>query len=311
MWIAGSQYGPNPLNFAHQRQQGEQMQQRIGFIGLGIMGQAMAANILKAGFSLTVYNRSAERCMPLAEIGAHVAATPQAVADASDVMILMLTGPEAVDAVLHGESGLLAGACKGKTVINMSTVPQSCSQQLNQQLQGRGITFVDAPVSGSKIPAQQGTLVILAGGAESAVQALEPLLLSMGSRVIYCGEAGCGSAMKLAINLLLGTMMEGLAEASHLAEASGLSSATFLQAVAAGPLACGLFRIKEEMIINGHYPPQFPFRHMAKDMQFVQQAAADHGVSLPVGSLLAGMFDPNAPVALLDQDFAAVKRLLQ
>lgn len=286
------------------------MQQRIGFIGLGIMGQAMAANILTAGFPLSVYNRSTDKCTLLAENGADIADSPKGVADHSDIIILMLTGPAAVDAVLQGEKGLLAADCRGKTLINMSTVPPAYSQQLSGILQQHGMSFVDAPVSGSKIPAQQGTLVILAGGPKSVVQRLEPLLLSMGNNVIYCGESGSGSSMKLAINLLLATMMEGLAEASTLAEASGLASETFLQAVAAGPLACGLFKIKEAMIISGHYPPQFPFRHMAKDMQFVQQAAADQGVSLPLASRLAELFSPDAPAELLDQDFAAVKSLL-
>jgi len=287
------------------------MTQRIGFIGLGIMGQAMAANILKKGHALTVYNRTPDKAAGLCEAGAAVAATPAELADSSDIVILMLTGQEAVDAVLHGDAGLLAGDCRGKTVINMSTVPSGCSKDWATQLAEHGITLIDAPVSGSRIPAEQGALVILAGGPEDAIRAQEPLLLCMGKKVIYCGESGSGSSMKLAINLLLGIMMEGMAEAVHLAERSGLEVETLLDAVASGPLACTLFQLKENMFKTNTYPPQFPFRHMAKDMQFVVAAAEENDARLPLGTELAGLFSPDADIVLMDQDFAAVKTLLE
>jgi len=287
------------------------MTQTIGFIGLGIMGQAMAANVLNKGHTLVVYNRSPEKVEALREAGAMVADRPSLVADAVDVIILMLTGPEAVDAVLHGDEGLLAGDCEGKTVINMSTTPQANAIAWAAELAEHGVTLIDAPVSGSKVPAEQGTLVILAGGEEKAIQAVEPLLLCMGRQVIHCGSVGSGAAMKLSINLLLGVMMEGLAESVHLAERSGLATATLLEAIAAGPLACTLFQLKEEMLKSGNYPPQFPFRHMAKDMQFVRAAALENGATLPLGNQLAELFSPDADPALLDQDFAAVKTLLE
>ena len=287
------------------------MTQRIGFIGLGIMGQAMASNILKAGYPLTVYNRTADKAEALRDAGALVADRPSLVTDASDVIILMLTGQEAVDAVLHGDEGVLSGECKGKIVINMSTVPANCSIDWASQLAEHGATLIDAPVSGSKVPAQQGTLVILAGGPEELIQAQEPLLLSMGKKVIHCGPVGSGSSMKLSINLLLGIMMEGMAEALHLAESSGIATETLIDAVASGPLACTLFQLKEEMFKTGNYPPQFPFKHMAKDMQFVVAAAAENGAYLPLGSELAKLFSPTADAALMDQDFAAVKKVLE
>jgi len=287
------------------------MTQRIGFIGLGIMGEAMASNILKAGFPLTVYNRTAEKAEALRDAGALVADRPSLVTDASDVIILMLTGQEAVDAVLHGDEGILAGECNGKVVINMSTVPANCSTDWTRQLAEQGATLIDAPVSGSKVPAEQGTLVILAGGPEELIQAKEPLLLSMGKKVIHCGPVGSGSSMKLCINLLLGIMMEGMAEAVHLAESSGLATETLIDAVASGPLACTLFQLKEEMFKTGNYPPQFPFKHMAKDMQFVVAAAAENEAYLPLGTELAKLFSPTADATLMDQDFAAVKRVLE
>ncbi|WP_100277219.1 NAD(P)-dependent oxidoreductase [Mariprofundus aestuarium] len=287
------------------------MTQCIGFIGIGIMGQAMAANILKAGHPLTVYNRSSEKTETLCEAGALFACKPSLVADASDIIILMLTGQEAVDEVLYGDEGLLAGECEGKVLINMSTVPAHCSREWAEKLAEHGLTLIDAPVSGSKAPAELGTLVILAGGPEEVVRNQEPLLLSMGKKVIYCGPVGSGSSMKLAINLLLGIMMEGMAEALHLAESSGLATETLIDAVASGPLACTLFQLKEEMFKTGSYPAQFPFKHMAKDMQFVVAAAEKNGALLPLGSELAKLFSPAADASLMDQDFAAVKTLLE
>lgn len=283
----------------------------IGFIGLGIMGQAMAANILKAGYPLTLFNRTISRCEPLREAGARVAGKASLIADASDVIILMLTGEEAIDTILAGDEGLLAGDCAGKTLINMSTVSPAYSHSLAERLSAHQISVIDAPVSGSKVPAQQGTLVILAGGEEAAIQAQEPLLLSMGKKVIRCGPSGSGSDMKLAINLLLGIMMEGLVEATHLAERSGLSTETLLDAVASGPLSCGLFQLKEEMLKSGSYPAQFPFKHMAKDLQFVLASARENNAHLPLGSRLAELFSPASDPALMEQDFAAVKTLLE
>jgi len=287
------------------------MTQCIGFIGIGIMGEAMAGNILKHGHSLVIYNRDSEKTDALREKGALVAGKPSLVADAADVIILMLTGEEAVDAVLHGEDGLLAGECADKVVINMSTVPAHCSRAWAALLAENGATLIDAPVSGSKVPAEQGTLVILAGGLEEVVHEQEPLLLCMGKRVIYCGPIGSGSSMKLSINLLLGIMMEGIAEAVHLAESSGLATETLLEAISAGPLACTLFQLKEQMLMTGSYPPQFPFRHMAKDMQFVLAAAEENGTHLPLGSELAKLYSPATDASLMDLDFAAVKTLLR
>jgi len=286
------------------------MTQRIGFIGLGIMGQAMAANILKHGYALSVYNRTKGKAEALRAAGADVADTPAQLADASDVIILMLTGEEAVDAVLQGEAGLLRGNCRRKTVINMSTVPTASSKAWAIDLAEHVITIIDAPVSGSKIPAEQGTLVILAGGPQEAIKQQEALLLSMGKKVIYCGEAGSGSAMKLVINLLLGIMMEGMAEAAHLAERSGLKVETLLDAIYSGPLSCTLFQLKENMFKTNTYPAQFPFKHMAKDMQFVVDAAIDNDAWLPLGNELAGMFSASREAELQEMDFAAVKTLL-
>lgn len=282
-----------------------------GFIGLGIMGAPMAANLLGAGHELIVYNRSADKAEPLVQAGARLAASPAVLATDADTIILMLTGPAAIDAVLHGPEGLLAGPLAGKHIINMSTVPPAYTTRLEAMLAAHDAHLIDAPVSGSKKPAEEGTLVILAGGDEAEIAAAEPLLLAMGKQVVHCGGMGAGSAMKMAVNLLLATMMTGLAEALTLGERCGLDTAIMLDTMLAGPLACGLFRLKRQMLVEHAFPPQFPYRHMAKDMGFIMETAKDAGAPVPLGQVVAGLYGTEAGSPLADQDFAAVKCLLE
>jgi len=286
------------------------MTNTIGFIGLGIMGQPMAANLQRQGHPLTLWNRTAARATELVAAGASLATSPREVAEQSDTIILMLTGPAAIDAVLDGPVGLLATPIAGKCIVNMSTVEPAYSNMLAERLARHGAELVDAPVSGSRKPAEDGTLVILAGGDAARIDAVEPLLLGMGKKVIRCGDIGQGSAMKMAINLLLGTMMAGLAEAVHFGEKAGLDTATLLDTVLAGPLGCGLFQLKREMLIEHAYPPQFPFRHMSKDIGFIRNTAAANGAVTPMGDQLATLYDADH-AALQDLDFAAVKMVLE
>lgn len=282
------------------------MQEKVGFIGLGIMGSPMAANLARAGFGLTVYNRTPAKAAPLAKLGARVADTPAAVADA-DTVVLMLTGPDAIDAVLAGPGGLLSRDLGGKRIVNMSTVPPAYAKALGQRLAARGALPIDAPVSGSKAPAEAGTLLVLAGGEDAAIDAAEPLFTAMGKAVVRCGPVGAGSAMKMSVNLLLSTMMAGLAEAMNLGERNGLDAALLLDTVQAGPLGCGLFAMKRDMLVNDAYPAQFPLRHMAKDLGFIREAARDAGAPLPLGERVAALYAAGEG----ELDFAAVRRVYE
>ena len=161
------------------------MSEKIGFMGMGIMGAAMAGNILKAGYSVTVYNRSLEKTEPLASMGAAVARSPHELARTSDIVIAMVTGPEALDNLLWGPDGACSEFDGGKVFINMSSVTPQYNRHLARKLASTGVVFIDAPVSGTKKPAEEGTLVILAGGPQDRVQALDPLFLAMGKKVIY------------------------------------------------------------------------------------------------------------------------------
>ncbi len=284
---------------------------KIGFVGLGIMGTPMAMNILKRGYPLMVYNRTKDRTIPLMKQGAEVASDLQGLASWADVIILMLTGPEAIEEVLRSERGILSGEVNGKVLINMSTISPSYAGHLKEMLEPYGVTFIDAPVSGSKRPAEEGTLVILAGGPEKVLRELEPLFLSMGKKVVHCGDVPMGSAMKMTVNLLLGVMMEALTEAVNLGQRCGLKVETILDTILSGPLSCGLFQLKEEMLKKGVYPSQFPLKHMLKDLRFILQTADEVGAPVPSGHTVFQLYRQASGMGLSYEDFASVKKAIE
>ena len=287
------------------------MKERIGFMGLGIMGAPMAMNVAKAGYPLTVYNRTARKADELVSLGARVAATPRALAEEADVIIAMVTGPEALDALLWGPSGAEEALNKDKVFVNMSTVSPNYTRELKEKLDLLGVKFIDAPVSGSKKPAEDATLLILAGGEEKNVEKLAPLLATMGKKVIHCGEAGQGSVMKMAINLLLAIMMEGFAEVLNFGKMSGLSADTILDVVFSGPLNCGLYQMKAESLRKNDFPPHFPLKHMAKDLKFVVDTAYENSVPVPSAHTMLHLYISGVARQWGDLDLAAVLKVLQ
>ena len=285
------------------------MNPKIGFAGMGIMGKPMAQNIVKAGFDVAVYNRT--RPLPGDVPGAVVADTPAALARERDVLVIMVTGPQAVDAILWGEDGMAPHLGQGKTVVNMSTVPPEYSLKLSQAVEATGADFVEAPVSGSKAPAQQGALVILAGGSEAMVNELEPVFSAMGKKTVHCGPAPQGSMMKMAINLLLASMMSGLSEMLVFGRAGGLSDKTMLDVVLGGPMGCDLFRIKQSLILQQNYMAQFPLKHMAKDLKFVTDTACALHCPAPSAFQNLQLYNQGMSKGMGELDFAAVVQVLE
>jgi 3-hydroxyisobutyrate dehydrogenase-like beta-hydroxyacid dehydrogenase len=284
------------------------MSMRVGFLGLGIMGRAMSRNILQAGHQVAVYNRT-PRDVPGLE-SALRPKDPAGVAKYSDVIVVMVTGPEAVDELLFGENGA-AEAAAGKTIVNMSTVDPAYAESLARKLEVMGVGYLDAPVSGSKKPAEEGNLVVLAGGPSRLVKELEPLLLCMARKVAHCGEAGAGSMMKMANNLLLGVMVEGLAEMLAFAEQGGLDAELVLKVVQNGPMANDLYEMKAPLLLSREYWPQFPLKHMAKDLRFAVRTAGETGARLEAGKTVAALFEQAESQGAGEEDFSAVARLLR
>jgi 3-hydroxyisobutyrate dehydrogenase-like beta-hydroxyacid dehydrogenase len=287
------------------------MKQKVGFMGLGIMGAPMAANLLKAGYPVMVYNRSPEKADPLVKQGAGLASSPKVLAQAAEVVIAMVTGPEALSDLLWGPEGAGGAFNHGKVFINMSSVAPRYTRQLAQELEPSGVSFIDAPVSGTKKPAEEGTLVILAGGPEDKVKELEPLLLAMGKKVVYCGPVGQGSMMKMFINLLLGVMMEGFAEALNFGRLGGLELDAMLDTVYSGAMNSPMFQVKAANLREKNYPPAFPLKHLAKDAKFVVDTAFELRAPVPVGQVLLHLYATGVAQGWGDEDISAIARVLE
>ncbi|MCX5892222.1 MAG: NAD(P)-dependent oxidoreductase, partial [Deltaproteobacteria bacterium] len=287
------------------------MKPKVGFMGLGIMGSAMAANILKAGYPLMVYNRTAAKTEPLAKLGARVAPSPKALADDAAIIITMVTGPEAIYELLFGPEGAAEAFGPEQVFINMSSVSPTFTVELMKQLGPTAIRLVDAPVSGTKKPAEEGTLVILASGNRNRIQDLEPLFLTMGKKVVYCGKTGQGSMMKMFINLLLGLMMEGFAEALNFGRLGGLDLEAMLDVVSSGAMNAPMFQVKAANFRENNYPPAFPLKHLAKDAKFVLDTAYELGAPVPAGQMLLHLYRLGVAQGWGDEDISAIMRVME
>jgi 3-hydroxyisobutyrate dehydrogenase-like beta-hydroxyacid dehydrogenase len=285
--------------------------EKIGFMGLGIMGYAMALNIAKAGYPLTVYNRTAKDLGKLKSLGVEIASTPESLGAASDVVISMVTGPEAIENLLWGENGAARTFNRDKTFINMSSVSPRYTQDLDRKLAPSGVCFIDAPVSGSKKPAEDAALLILAAGAKDRVEALAPLFATMGKRVVYCGEIGRGSMMKMANNLLLALMIEGLSETLNFGKRGGLSVDSMLEVILNGPLNCPIFQMKCQALTEDCYDPNFPLKHATKDLKFVIDTAFEIGAPVPVAQTLLHLYSTGVNKDWGDLDVCAIMKVLE
>lgn len=285
--------------------------ERIGFIGLGAMGAPMAWNIHRDGYELCVWNRSPSRATAFREKGVEVAQSAADLARHCDVVVIMVTGPGDLLEVISGEDGVLGGLSKGMTVINMSTVSREATVEAARLVRGTGSRFVDAPVSGTVKPAEKAQLVILAGGENGDIDAVEPLLLTMGKQVVRCGDVGQGTRMKLIINLMLGGAMALLAEGLAAGEAFGLEAERVLEALDNGALAAPLFRVKGEVIHGGDYTKQFPVDLVFKDLNLVLEAAGREGQALHATAAVRELFAAARGAGLGDEDLAAVYKTIR
>lgn len=255
---------------------------KLGWIGLGNMGSPMAQNLLKAGFDLSIYNRTKDKEQELVDAGAFSADDPSQLAGNCDVVLTMLSDDAAVKTVFTGENGLLSNHPQGKLFINMSTVSPETSRYLAQKCSEQGIGFLEAPVSGSVKPAQDGQLIILVGGSKDDYQRAAPIFDVLGKLTLHLGEVGVGSSAKLAINYLLGLNLQGLAETILFARNNGVSKEDMLTIINEG--ACGnvLTRLKTPSIINESYPAAFALKHLVKDLRLAKETGLDAPLMKPL-----------------------------
>jgi 3-hydroxyisobutyrate dehydrogenase len=252
----------------------------------GTMGFPMARNIARAGLAVRAWNRTRARAEPLAEDGAQISDTPAEAAAGADVILTMLVDVDAVLAAVEGEHGALATARDGAIWLQMSTIGIEGTERCAALARERGIRFVDAPVLGTKQPAEQGRLVVLASGPEDTRAELAPIFDAIGHRTLWLGEAGGGSRLKLVTNAWLVAVVEGAAEAIALAEGLGVDPRNFLDAVRGGTLDSPYLQIRGKAMIERDFTPSFRLSLAAKDARLAAEAAARHDLELPLVALI-------------------------
>jgi 2-hydroxy-3-oxopropionate reductase len=256
------------------------MAERVGFIGLGIMGSGMSRNLLKAGFELTVHNRSPERMRPLAEAGASTAASPAELAAASDVVIVCVSDTPDVEAVLLGDAGVVHGARPGALVVDMSTISPQATRRIAGQLAERGVAMIDAPVSGGSEGAAMGTLSVMVGGDPDDVRRAMPYLEAMGRTITHVGPTSAGQSCKLVNQILVVVTMLGVAEALLFAQAGGLDLERTLQAVGGGAGGSWMLSNRGSQAVRRDWRPGFTIDLQQKDLRLVLEAADQLGAPM-------------------------------
>lgn len=287
---------------------------RLGFIGMGGMGCRMAARLLDAGYELTIYNRARERTLHLAQSGARVAATPAELAAHVDIVLSSVADDAAVDDVMTGPRGALAAARPGTIFIEMSTVSPATSRRLYDAGRRKGLFVLDAPVSGTTVVAEQGQLIIFAGGEQTVYDRCKTIFSVLGKTSFYMGPTGSGAMMKLCANTLLGLGMQALAEAVTLGLKAGLPRERLLEVLGNTAVVSPSQKSKLENVSSGVYPPAFPLRLMYKDLKLILHTAGDLSAAMPITAVAEHMYAIEAgkqAAAGRDEDFSSVIRALE
>lgn len=282
------------------------MSRSIGFAGLGMMGVPMSRNLLKAGFELSVWNRTAAKMAPLADAGAGQAASAKALAGGSDVVITMLTGPRETEAVMHAPDGILAGLKKGATVIDMSTNAPEVSRRLAAAVAERGGVMLDAPVSGSIGLAEAGALTIQVGGDAAAFEAQRDIFEALGKNIFHVGDNGMGCAVKLVGNSIMAANMAMLSEALCLGAKAGVATETMIEVLKVTTAGSMVLERRQGNILSGDYAAQFKLNLLHKDVGLALDAATEGPVSMPITGLVRQLYAQAMAEGHGDDDFSAI-----
>ena len=285
---------------------------RIGFIGLGAMGKPMASNLLKSGYFVTVSDVNAVAVAELAALGAHTAASPQAVAEQSDIVITMLPNGAIVEAVIAGEQGILAGARAGLCIIDMSSVAPGTARKLAALASAKGVEYMDAPVSGGVTGAQDGTLTIMVGGKPEVVAANMPVLKAVGKKIQYVGGIGAGDAVKLVNNLLLAANMAAAAEAFVLGTKLGLEPQVLYDVISESSGSSYALKAKfPNFVLRGNFAPGFTIDLQYKDLELAVQSGKDAQVPLLLANVVQQLYEQARAAGLGKEDISAIIKPLE
>jgi 3-hydroxyisobutyrate dehydrogenase-like beta-hydroxyacid dehydrogenase len=292
---------------------------KVGLIGLGLMGRPMGLNLLKAGYSLTVWNRTASRAESLVAAGATLASSPQEVAAGCDVLITIVSDPPALEGVLWGSAGAKSGRNvgalgalrPGSIYLDSSTVSPALARKIASACEERRVAFLDAPVTGGTWGAEKGELVFMVGGDEQVLKDAEPVISAMGKRWFHLGPNGAGQTIKLAMNLILALQVDALAEALALVTAAGLEGEKLIGVLQSSMARAAVLDVKAPLLLKGEYPPSFPLRLMHKDMGLALDLAKEAGVELPAAAAAYSTYSAVKAAAKEDLDYAAVMKFWQ
>jgi 3-hydroxyisobutyrate dehydrogenase len=284
---------------------------RVGFIGLGTMGSAMAANIVRAGFPLTAWNRTAGRAPELAGLGASFAETPAAVAAVSDIVVMCVSDTPDVETVLFGSDGVAAGAREGTLVIDCSTIAPSGSWKFAERLDGLGLAMVDAPVSGGSEGASNATLTVFVGGHERDVERARPVLTAIGRTITHVGPIGAGQAVKAVNQVILAGAYLGVAEGLVLAIKAGLDVHQVIEALGSGAAQSWVLANRSGRMVDNDYPLGFKLSLHRKDLGIALGLADRLGVSLPLAAMTAALESGLIAQGHGDEDMSALARAIR
>src|SRR4051794_28656700 len=280
---------------------------RVAFLGLGIMGHAMATNLVKAGHEVAVWNRTPGKQVE----GATAAANPADAARGREVVWMCVSDTTAVQQVLFGENGVDSVLGQGMVVVDSSTISPSATLEFAQRVKAKGTDYVDAPVTGSKIAAASGQLIFIVGGADATVEKITPLFTAMGKKILRIGETGKGQACKLGGNLMIALMYEGLAEALTLTGKLGVDRERMVDFINNTMVRSGVSDYKTPFILKHDFTPNFPLRLMHKDIHLMLDAAREHRVKLPGLETVEEIYEIATEEGHAELDYAATLSILE
>jgi 3-hydroxyisobutyrate dehydrogenase-like beta-hydroxyacid dehydrogenase len=280
---------------------------RVAFLGLGIMGRPMAANLVKAGHEVATWNRSAGKEVP----GARAVATPWEATEDAEVAWICVSDTAAVEQVLFGENGAQGALQPGMVVVDSSTISPTATREFARRVGEREAEYVDAPVTGSKAGAETGQLIFMAGGSDQTIEKLKPLWTAMGKSLFRMGEVGMGQAAKLGMNLMIALTYEGFAEGLALTGKLGVKPDALIPLIQASMVRSGVIDYKAPFVLRRDFSPNFPLRLMHKDIQLMLDAAREQRVKLPGLETVAEIYDIAAEEGQDNLDYAATLTLLE
>ena len=284
---------------------------RVGCIGLGTMGAPMAENLLKAGFDLTVYNRTLSKAERLVSQGASLAHSPAELAGKSDVVFVNVSDSADVIRVVLGEGGVIEGARPGMILVDNSTIKPAASRMIYETMREKGVSCLDAPVSGGEIGAINGTLTIMVGGDEDALERVRPMLEAIGSKITYIGGPGCGQIAKAANQIMVAAQMVAEAELLIFAQKAGADSQRVIEAIKSGAAQCWTLDNKPQRLFAGNRAPGFKSSLQAKDLNIVMDTVKEFGMSLPGTAINTQLFNGMVANGKGDQDNSAVIHMIE